>query len=100
VNGPNLKTLMKNPIRLASGIAILSGTMLAWGQESVSDVLANPAPNISLPADRELAVQRMRAIGNASFGFARAKANARRIPMRQVLPNGTFTETMGLDESG
>ncbi|MFU8847575.1 MAG: S8 family serine peptidase [Opitutales bacterium] len=52
------------------------------------------------PAHRAQAVERIRAIENRNKERARAKAKAMGIPMRQVLPNGTVTEIMGLDENG
>ncbi len=83
-----------------AGLVLAFSSAVSSAQETINDVLSDPVLDLSRPADRALAVQRMRVIENANLERARAKANAMGIPMRQVLPDGTVTEIMGLDENG
>ncbi len=91
---------MKKSLLSLGDTLVLFLSSSAWSQETINDVLSDPALDLNRPADRAQAFQRMRVIENAGLERARTKANAMGIPMRQVLPNGTVTEIMGLDESG
>lgn len=90
---------MKNISILTGAILALSTPFVRAG-ETINDVLSDPALDLSLPADRDVAVQRMRAIETASMERARAKAQSKGVPMRQLQPNGTVNEIIGLDENG
>jgi len=91
---------MKKSLLSLGGMLVLFLSSSAWSQETINDVLSDPALDLNRPADRALAVQRMRVIENAGLERARTKAKAMGVPMREVLPNGTVTEIMGLDDNG
>jgi len=98
------KSLLHIPFmkRMYSALVILALAPLApftFAQESIADVLADPSLEFNRSADRTRAVQRIQGVENAGLERARAKANAMRIPMRQVLPDGTVTAIVGPDEN-
>ncbi|MFU8892485.1 MAG: InlB B-repeat-containing protein [Luteolibacter sp.] len=82
----------------ALALALFSPSTFA--QDTIADILSDPALNIDRPADRAVAVQRIRAIEMANRDRAHQKARAMGVPIRHVQANGTVTEIMGLDENG
>ena len=58
----------------------------------MADLLADPATNLSRPADRDRVVARMAGIENARRQNARARAAARGLPLRIIQPNGRIQE--------
>ena len=69
-------------------LTILLGASAAMAREEITDVLADPALNMSRPADRALAIKRIEAIENARQQSARAKARAMGLPLRVEKPGG------------
>lgn len=67
------------------------------GQESLADLLADPAVNLSRPADRALLVTRMAAVEQRRRDDARARAAARGLPLRTVTPGGRVQEITAFD---
>jgi hypothetical protein len=93
------KFAVKNILLSIGGVLAMSAPLVS-AQEKLKDVLSDPLLDLRVPEVREDAVQRMQAIEKASLRRAQAKAKAKGVPMRQLLPCGTLTEIVGLDENG
>ena len=80
---------MKNKLLL---LTVLLCASAAMARDEITDVLADPALNMSRPADRAQAVKRIEAIENARLQNARAKARAMGLPLRMEKPEGGVRE--------
>ena len=70
------------------------------GRARAGEILRDRGIDWRNAQQRARAVERIRAIEIANRERAREKADAMGIPMRQVEPDGTVTEIMGLDAQG
>ncbi|RPJ33947.1 MAG: hypothetical protein EHM17_08445 [Verrucomicrobiaceae bacterium] len=88
-------------MRLAKPVFTVLYTLLLAGpvyaQETLADLLADPAVQLSRPADRARVVARMAEIENKRRENARAMALARGLPWRTELPNGRVQEIADFD---
>ncbi len=78
-----------------SVIALLSALVFAGpvtAQERIADLLADPATQLSRPADRARVVARMAGIENARRQNARARATLLGLPLRTAAANGRIQE--------
>lgn len=85
--------------RIAS-LTVLSAILIAntaSGQAQLADLLADPAVQLSRPADRAKVVAGMAAIENARLQNARARAARLGLPLRTILPNGRIQEIAAFD---
>ena len=64
----------------------------ATAQERLADILADPATQLSRPADRARVVARMKGNENARRKNARARATVLGLPLRTVTANGRIQE--------
>ena len=64
----------------------------ATAQERLADILADPATQLSRPADRARVVARMKGIENTRRQNARARATLLGLPLRTVAANGRIQE--------
>ena len=80
---------MKNKLLL---LTVLLCASAAMARDEITDVLADPALNMSRPADRAQAVKRIEAIENARLQNARAKGRAMGLPLRMEKPEGGVRE--------
>ncbi len=83
-----------------SALAILSAlvcTGAATAQETLADLLADPAIQLSRPADRAQVVARMAGIENNRRQNARARATLLGLPLRTVAANGRIQEIAAFD---
>ncbi|MBJ7285617.1 MAG: S8 family serine peptidase, partial [Akkermansiaceae bacterium] len=66
-------------------------------QENLSDLLSDPATQLSRPADRARVVKRMQEIENTRRQNVRARAALLGLPLRTELPNGRVNEIADFD---
>ena len=66
-------------------------------QESLSDLLSDPATQLSRPADRARVVKRMQEIETTRRQNVRARATLLGLPLRTELPNGRVNEIADFD---
>jgi len=78
--------------------------LLAWtlanplaAQESLADLLADPAIRLSRPADRDRVVARLAEIETTRRQNARTRAKFLGLPLREEMPNGRIREIVGFD---
>jgi hypothetical protein len=94
------KMHMKRLLFAAAGISFGLLSQQVHAQESIPDILSDPALDLSRPADRANAVRRMKAAEDDSRARAHAKARAMGIPIRVKQPGGKVSGIVGLDENG
>ena len=83
-----------------SALAILPALVLAnplAAQDRLADLLADPATQLSRPADRARVAARLAEIETNRRQNARARATLRGLPLRTVLPNGRVQEIADFD---
>ncbi len=83
--------MLKHPLAPAA-LSLVVLTLSAQSQESLADLLADPAIRLSIPADRALVVDRLAKTQNARRQAARDRAAQRGLPLRVKLPNGRIQE--------
>ena len=79
----------------SSALAMLSALFFvgpATAQERLADILADPATQLSRPADRARVVARMKGIENTRRQNVRARATLLGLPLRMVAANGRIQE--------
>ncbi|MEY3895288.1 MAG: hypothetical protein RLZZ214_807, partial [Verrucomicrobiota bacterium] len=69
----------------------------ALAQQRLADLLADPAAQLSRPADRALIVERMRGFEDTRRQNARARAVRQGLPLRTELPTGRVQEIVDFD---
>ena len=77
--------------------AALVATCAAAAQESLADLLADPATRLARPADRQRVVTRMAEIEAARRHNAHARATLLGLPLRSVTSNGRIQELVDFD---
>ncbi len=88
--------MLINPSALAA-LSILIFCGPAAAQERLADLLADPATQLSRPADRARVVARMAGIENTRRQNARARATLLGLPLRTVAANGRIQEIAAFD---
>jgi hypothetical protein len=92
-----MRPYMRPFIFALSTLAAIHISVPANAQDRLADLLADPATDISRPADRARVVAQMSANENTRRQNARAKAAARGLPLRSQMPNGRIQEIADFD---
>ncbi len=86
-----------HPNLLAVLWALTLASPLAAQEETLADLLDDPAIQLSRPADRGRVVARMAELEDARRQNARTRATLLGLPLRTVLPNGRVQEIVDFD---
>lgn len=92
--------LMNRMYLALAGLALAMIPVVSPAKETIAEILSDPALNLDHPAERAKAVDRIRAVENQQRVRAHAKARAMGKPTRWVLPDGTVSEVVGINENG
>ena len=82
---------------LGSLILALTSTHISAQQQSLADLLAEPGASLADPASRAKVVDQLKLISDERRAAARAKAQARGLPLRITRPNGAVQEIADFD---
>jgi hypothetical protein len=88
------------PIVLAAMAGAALGLAARAEDATLADLLADPAVDLSRPADRARVVERLTGIEQTRRANAQVRAAQRGLPLRSVLPNGRIQELADFDAHG
>jgi len=94
---PKLRFLIMKVTQLITALLVTSLSVTSPGEESIADLLSDPAVKLSRPVDRARVVARIAGIEKARLQNARARATLMGLPHRNVLANGRVQEIADFD---